>query len=62
MYCIPTVAAKGNNVRLKMFGDRALRMAFEPEREDGENCMHNEDIHTYSSENVTRTIKLWRLR
>jgi hypothetical protein len=50
--------------RLKVFENRVLRKIFGPKREEGGSWrrLHNDELHNlYSSPNIGRVIKSWRM-
>jgi hypothetical protein len=51
--------------RLRLFENRVLRRIYGPKREEGRSWrkMHNDELHSlYSSPNIVRVIKSWRMR
>jgi hypothetical protein len=51
--------------RLRVFECRVVRMIFRPIREEDRSCrkLHNDELHSlYSSPNIVRVIKSWRMR
>jgi hypothetical protein len=55
----------GEEHRLRVFGNRVLRRIFGPKREEDGSWrkLHNYEFHSlYSSPNVVRVVKLWKMK
>jgi hypothetical protein len=55
----------GEEHRLRVFENRVLRKIFGPKREEDGSCrkLQNDELHSlYSSPNIVRVIKSWRMR